>query len=331
MNLIEMSQDIKFAKAKGGTIDKIKPEMFSDPHMVMETKYDGCRYRMVIEDGKVILQSRRISKKTGKFVEKQDRVPHLFQYDLSPWNGTIIEGEIIAGDGCDCTSSDVVSIMGCDANKAIMRQEETGKLHWVMFDILFYKGEDVRGCFEAQRRSYLHQFHGDRNMSTFRCESGRVNYFSMSTRCISGDLRLEYDKLIAEGYEGGMMKDTQAVYGKGWYKVKKVVDLDVVCTGFTEGKGKYAGKIGAVTFGVFYGSGIMEISQAGGMEDVQRDFMTLRKISLVGEPMAILAQEITKTKTGYSVRHPRFKCWRPDIGVADCTLEKFLKQGDLND
>jgi ATP-dependent DNA ligase len=145
------------------------------------------------------------------------------------------------------------------------------------------------------------------------------------------DLRERYDDLIFAGYEGGMMKDTQAVYGKGWYKVKKVVDLDVICTGFTAGKGKYAGYIGAVTFGVVVDGAYMEISQAGGMDDEQRNHMTLMQKSLIGEPMSILAQEITKTKTGYSVRHPRFVKWRPDIGAADCTLEKFLEQGGFSE
>ena len=284
---------------------------------------------MVIDDGQVLLQSRRISKKTGKFVEKQDRVPHLLPPDTTAYRGTIIEGEVIAGEGCDCTSSDVVSIMGCDADKAIARQEETGKLSWVCFDILFFCGKDVRDLPERIRRKMLETVVND--MGRFhKC----LQYWSMSQRFLK-NMRQTYDNLIFAGYEGGMMKDTTASYGKGWYKVKKVVDLDVVCTGFTEGKGKYAGKIGAVTFGVYsclHGQfGVSEISQAGGMDDAQRDFMTANQSALIGEPMCILAQEITKTKTGYSVRHPRFVAWRNDLGVADCTLAKFLEQGDFNE
>jgi ATP-dependent DNA ligase len=331
-SLIKLSQDIKFAKAKGGTLDKIKPEMFDDPNMVMETKYDGCRYRMVIDDGQVLLQSRRISKKTGKFVEKQDRVPHLLPIDTTAYRGTIIEGEVIAGLGCDCTSSDVVSIMGCDADKAIARQEETGKLSWVCFDMLFDCGEDIRGLPESERRKRLHDFiycdyWKQRNASFLH------KYWRLSSRH-SGRLKERYDELLLQGYEGGMMKDKTAVYGKGWYKVKKVVDLDVICTGFIPGKGKYAGKIGAIKFGVvancidfFY----TEISQAGGMDDETRDWMTKRQGSLIGEPFSILAQEITKTKTGYSVRHPRFVRMRPDLGAINCTLEKFLEQGGFSD
>jgi len=326
MNLIEQSQDIKFAKAKGGTLDKIKPEMFLDPHMVMETKYDGCRYRMVIEDGQVILQSRRISKKTGKFVEKQDRVPHLLPIDTVAYQGTIIEGEVIAGEGCDCTSSDVVSIMGCDADKAIMRQQETGQLSWVMFDILFFCGDDVRELPEGTRRKMLETVFAD--MSRFHeC----TRHWEMSERTSRNDLKKVYDSLIDNGYEGGMMKDTTKPYGKGWFKVKKVVDLDVVCTGFTDGTGKYKGKIGAIKFGVVRYGHYMEISQAGGMDDATRQHMTDNYNMYLGEPMSILAQEITKTKTGYSVRHPRFVRMRPDLGSVDCTLEKFLEQGDYSD
>jgi ATP-dependent DNA ligase len=220
--------------------------------------------------------------------------------------------------------------MGCDADKAIMRQEETGKLSWVMFDILFHCGQDVRQWPEKNRRKLLEQVLYD--MSRFhKC----TKYWEMSDRFV-GSLKERYDDLIFAGYEGGMMKDTTKPYGKGWYKVKKVVDLDVVCTGFTAGKGKYAGYIGAITFGVV-ASGpdhvgyYMEISQAGGMDDETRNHMTLHQKQLIGEPFSILAQEITKTKDGYSVRHPRFKQWRPDIGAVDCTLSKFLAQGGYNE
>ena len=325
-NLIAESQNIKFAKAKGGTLDKIKPEMFDDPNMVMETKYDGCRYRMVIDDGQILLQSRSISKKTGKFVEKQDRVPHLLPIDTTAYRGTIIEGEVIAGEGCDCTSNDVVSIMGCDADKAIARQEETGKLSWVCFDILFLCGEDLRGKSEVERREYLTSFVYD--MQTFSDDD--IDYWSVSER-FTRDLRERYDDLIFAGYEGGMMKDTTKPYGKGWYKVKKVVDLDVVCTGFMPGKGKYVGQIGSIYFGVLYEDSIIPVSQAGGMSDDIRKHMTDHQLEYIGKPLSILAQEITKTSNWYSVRHPRFVRMRPDIGVADCTLEKFLEQGNYSD
>jgi ATP-dependent DNA ligase len=210
--------------------------------------------------------------------------------------------------------------MGCDADKAIARQEEFGKLSWVCFDILFYCGKDLRSLPECERRTYLVKF------LTQNTSDERVNYWSLSERFVT-NLRERYDDLIFAGYEGGMMKDVNAPYGKGWYKVKKVVDLDVIVTGFIPGKGKYANLIGAVTFGVLYNSVILPISQAGGMSDVTRKHMTAYPNRYIGECMSILAQEITKTKDGYSVRHPRFVRMRPDIGAADCTLNKFLDQG----
>jgi hypothetical protein len=67
------------------------------------------------------------------------------------------------------------------------------------------------------------------------------------------------------------------------------------------------------------------------MKDEMRKWMTANKKLIIGEPITIYAQEITKTKEGwYSCRHPRFIRMRPDIGVADCTLEKFLEQGKMD-
>ena len=54
----------------------------------METGYgltlkrDGALYRAIVEEDGVILQSRTISRTTGVFVEKQDRVPRDYKSTL---------------------------------------------------------------------------------------------------------------------------------------------------------------------------------------------------------------------------------------------------------
>lgn len=323
MSLIEDSQQMKFAKAKGGTLDKVE-HMMMLPNLVMEKKYDGCRYRMVIDGDEVILQSRRLSKKTGKWVEKTDRVPHLIK-DIGNFGGTVIEGEIVSS--LTGTSSDVVSIMGCSAEKAVARQEENGNLRWVCFDILFHAGRDLRNLQEHVRRKILEDLLIAHSYNSYAVR----DYWSISER-YKGNLIDKYHELIRLGYEGGMIKDVTAPYGKGWFKCKEVIDLDVVCTGFTDAEpGKYAGQIGAIEFGVLTDGYIRKVSQAGGMKDEMRKWMTANKKLIIGEPITIYAQEITKTKEGwYSCRHPRFIRMRPDIGVADCTLEKFLEQGKMD-
>ncbi len=321
------SQTIKFAKAKGGYVDQVPVELFTDPAFVMERKYDGCRYRMVIEDGgHVILQSRRVSKKTGKFVEKQDRVPQLVGSGYPTYAGTVIEGEVVVSPDA-CTSKDVVSIMGCDTEKAIVRQKENGWLHWVLFDVLFECGVDIRGLPESERRERLDDILYDLR----RGDELVAKYWHLSDRYEIGDgisSHMEtYEWLINEGFEGGMLKDTQAPYGKGWYKVKQVTEVDVICTGFTQGKGKYEGLIGAVKFGILNKHGaLIEMGQAGGMSDDVRKEMTKHGHYMIGDPLEVLCQEVCRKKEWYSLRHPRFSRWREDLSYSDCTAEKLERE-----
>ncbi len=332
------SNAIKFAKAKGGYVDQVPESLFNDPTFVMEKKYDGCRYRMVIEEDGIILQSRRVSKKTGKFVEKQDRVPHITGLDLKSWAGTVVEGEIVVSPNA-CTSKDVTSIMGCDAEKAVARQEKNGKLHWVLFDILFLNGQDVRGYKESSRRKILeenfldHLTHMKRFIGDHETAEAIIQYWHLSDRyeigasMISQDHMKTYEWLINEGFEGGMLKDTQAPYGQGWYKVKQVTEVDVICTGFTGGKGKYEGLIGAIKFGVLNKHGaIIEMGQAGGMDDETRCYMTKHGPHMIGDPLEVLCQEVTRKGEWYSLRHPRFSRWRTDISPAECTAEKLERE-----
>jgi ATP-dependent DNA ligase len=319
------SQTIKFAKAKGGYVDQVPEWMLTDPAWVLERKYDGCRYRMIIEDdGTIILQSRKVSTKTGKFVEKQDRVPHLTGKKLEAWAGTIVEGEIVVEKN-SCTSSSVVSIMGCDAEKAIARQEETGKLHWVMFDILFFCGKDYREWPEANRRRLLDDFRYD--VSRMRRDLGK--YLSLSER-ISPDQHSHmetYESFIEKGYEGGMLKDTNAVYGKGWWKMKPVVEIDAIVTGFTEGKGKFAGQIGAIEFSVIDSGGALRyLGKASGMDDAVRNEISKNRDKFFRRLLEIKCQEVCRKKDWYSLRHPRFSRWRDDLPILDITAEKLERE-----
>jgi ATP-dependent DNA ligase len=321
------SQTIKFAKAKGGYVDQVPESLFEDPTYVMEKKYDGCRYRMVIEEGGVILQSRRISKKTGKFVEKQDRVPHITTEPcFKHYAGTVFEGEIVISPDA-CTSSEVVSIMGSDPEKAIARQAANGWLHWVLFDVLFIEGIDVRGLPESVRREKLDDILFDLR----RGNPSVAKYWHLSDRYEIGEGILNhmetYLYLINEGCEGGMLKDTRAPYGKGWYKVKQVTEVDVFISGWTEGQGKFEGQVGAIEFSVLDTEDKPRyLGRCSGFDDVTRAGLTAYRGKLLNTPFEVLCQEVCRKKEWYSLRHPRFSRWREDLNRSDCTAEKLERE-----
>lgn len=97
--------------------------------------------------------SRRVSVKTGWLTENTDSLPHIRDIKFPrSLNGTIIDGEMfIPGREFKVVSS----IMNCKWDKAIDRQEKEGKIVFNAFDILFYKGIDVRDRPLFERKELL--------------------------------------------------------------------------------------------------------------------------------------------------------------------------------
>ena len=131
----------------------------------IEEKFDGTRALVhffsqpYIENGEVVggegwcrVFSRRISKKTGFYVENSDSVPHIRDIDCYNLGGTVLDGEMFIPDKGFQISS---AIMNCKYDEAIRRQEENGYQVFHAFDILFFKGIDLRDKPLRVRKMYL--------------------------------------------------------------------------------------------------------------------------------------------------------------------------------
>ena len=96
--------------------------------------------------------SRRVSEKTGWYCENTDSLPQLRGLDLPEMNGTILDGEMFIPNR---PFKDVSSTLNCKWDKAIDRQLELGFIVFHAFDILFYKGIDLRKMPLNRRKHYL--------------------------------------------------------------------------------------------------------------------------------------------------------------------------------
>lgn len=97
--------------------------------------------------------SRRISKKTGFYVENTDSLPQIRELDVPELAGTILDGEMFING---LPFKEVSSTLNCLWDKAIDRQIEKGFISFHAFDILFYKGIDLRKMPLERRKEYLH-------------------------------------------------------------------------------------------------------------------------------------------------------------------------------
>jgi bifunctional non-homologous end joining protein LigD len=274
-----------------------REKLLDDSSYIAEIKYDGSRY--LCDHGRFI-------SRLGK--DKTANVPHLHEV-LKEYN-VILDGEVYYIGG---TSNKTTEIMGSKPERAIELQKEQGNIRYVVFDILELNGVSlVDQCWESRRR-YLENFY----------------YYDseLMGSCVDLSQVYEHKRILltqveSQGLEGIMLKNIHSHYAPGkrpehhWYKLKKHMTYDVVITGTTEGKGKYKGLIGAVTFGLYDSCGnLVPCGQCAGMTDAVRKDITNHPENYIGKVLEIGAME--RTEDGF-FRHPVWKLLRDDKEAKDC-------------
>lgn len=249
----------------------------SDEYFV-EEKFDGTRGLMHIFDYGCRIFSRRVSAKTGWFCENSDSLPHLRDIVNPELNGTIIDGEMFIPNR---PFKDVSSTLNCKWDKAIERQKELGEIVFHAFDILFYRGIDVRNFPLKLRKVFL--WRTIQLINSPYVEN--VPYYNCGKkleRAVKGDMwnkvmslkdvytalktdieltdqigereyiaemspRAYYEFILARGGEGVIVKPVKGKYRdncRGWEysKIKKFLTRECVLMGFTDPTKEYRGK-----------------------------------------------------------------------------------------
>lgn len=150
--------------------DQLK--QYADKDNIIEEKFDGTRGLMYFmkqpvinvdtETGEILeetemgytrLFSRNISKKTGFYTENSDRLPQLREINAPDLAGTILDGELFI-DGLPF--KEVSSTLNCLWHEAVDRQIKNGFVSLHAFDIIKYRGIDMRKLPLSKRKYYLH-------------------------------------------------------------------------------------------------------------------------------------------------------------------------------
>jgi len=288
-------EQIETSEASGGAIYTIPENVWNDKNWIAEPKLDGTRLKFHITSEGNRLDTRRISEKTNKFMERTNNFPHLRDLPLEWLEGTVLDGEGIAPVEKD-TMGATQSMVGAGPEHSWEIQDRIGLLNYMAFDIIKYKGEDLRSLPFKQRRLTL-------NMAIKQIQNRMKEHLGtvQILEQIKDNKREFYEKRIAKGMEGIMLKHLDGIYGNihGMLKVKKHIRLTMIITGFKPGAGKHKGKVGSVGIG-FYGE--EQLTYAGGLSDILRQDMQDNPKDYLGKVIEIECQEFTTTE---SLRHPR--------------------------
>jgi bifunctional non-homologous end joining protein LigD len=135
---------------------------------------------------------------------------------------------------------------------------------------------------------------------------------------VEKDKRGYFERVVGAGGEGVMAKDLTQPYIPGespaWIKIKKLVTMDYIITGFTPGNGKYSDAIGAVIYGRKNESGVVvPIGKSSGMTDAVRYHMAAHPEMYIGKLAEFGGKDINP-ETGTLI-HPTFIRLRDDITI----------------
>lgn len=313
-------KQIKPQKARG----KFLESMWTDPAWSAENKYDGDRRIAQFCGLHVRFTGTRESVGGTGFVEKTDNLPHLAHAGwasvLRALEGTVLDGEIVAPFAKDLPGGEskyVTAIMGSLPERAIALQKQHGWLEYMVFDCLWSCGQDVRGETLSARRIYAN--------SALREWDNKYAKLVPSYAAAT-----DKSRAWESAKEGLVFKHQDHLYGneKLWVKLKKEGTADVVVDGFKPGKGKNAGKVGAIYIAQYRKMslrpgarnvvGLWRCGSVRGFSDALMNDATAHPKKYLGRVMRI--RHNGREPTG-AFRHPRFDSWRGDKSAKDCVYD----------
>jgi DNA ligase-1 len=270
---------------------------------LLEPKLDGVRVITIVNmDNRTVTQYTR----NGKVLENFGHITAAIEENIDLiGRSMVLDGEMV--------SSSFQALM-----KQVHRKDnvQADDAVLMLFDILplseFQAGESVMG---QKRRSNL--------LKTMKPIFDKISNIGVLPQIevdldgYVGELQFkEFNKqAIADGYEGIMIKDVDAVYeckrSASWLKQKPFIEVSLEVKDVEEGTGKNAGRLGALVLeGVDDGQTI-SVNCGSGFSDADRDSFWDSRDSLPGQIVEVRADAVTQNQDGtYSLRFPRFLHFR---------------------
>ncbi len=241
------NRDIDLDEApKAGMPTNIKPMLatlvekpFDDNKFIFEIKWDGYRAISEISKDKVNIYSRNgisfnevFSRLTGSL----SKSPHEM----------VLDGEVIVTDENGMPSFSLMQNF---------KRTKKGNLVYMVFDILYLDGHDLRSLPLLKRKDILEKVlpQSKNILISQHIEEKGTDFFKAS-------------KL--QGLEGIVAKNKESIYedgkrGPSWLKIKAKHEQEAIICGFTEPKGsrKY---LGALVLGVYRNGELMYVGHTGG-------------------------------------------------------------------
>jgi len=271
----------------------------------IEIKLDGVRVLTIIRQNKVEMFSRN-GKQFHNFGHIISEIDNALKEDPAP-HDLVLDGEVMSANFQDLMKQ---------VHRKDGKQTKDAVLH--LFDICplenFQKG---RWNTSQTARSLLVKAWVAKHSMLLR-HIKTLEWENVDLDTIEGQKRfVELNKSAVEGgYEGVMIKDPDAMYEckrtHSWLKAKPFIEVTLKVVSYEAGTGRNKGRLGAILVeGEDDGNEYM-LSCGSGFSDIQREEYWSKRNHLIGQLVEIRADAKTKSKdaVAFSLRFPRFKCFR---------------------
>jgi ATP-dependent DNA ligase len=272
-----------------------------------EAKYDGTRLLAFVENGKVIYYSR-----SGK---PSDFCNGIFDDELVRIEKEVGYPFVMDGEALASSFTETLNAKGSKGKKGSDEAKEN--LRFYCFDMLSMEEWLSQTC---ERDQMLRSMDIAGLLDDSFEKLIKSKYRFCHTR---EEIRAFYDEMLAEGYEGLIIKDPSAMYewkrSKSWTKWKPVIDVDLKITGFYEGeKGKrtYGTLAGIYVEGYDENGNFIKSACGSGFNDIQRREIWDNREKYYGKMVMLEAQELCMAEgrtDEFSLRFPVYVKMRPDL------------------
>lgn len=317
---IRNAQGIELTRAVGGYVDDLPPECWAEEGAwVQEMKEDG--YRESFQFGATvnfIVGRNRHGKTKGVDASAQNSfvgylVPWMNALNLPEFAGTLLDGELIwPGHG----SAEVSSAIAATPDK----------LEYVVFDCLFFGGEDIRGCPLSQRQELAKEAVSSANGTGER----RIRFVEQ----MPNDKSI-FDAFVRGGVEGTILKRLDSKYHEAgrWRKAKSKVTVDAIIINYIQQKAggsptkgikpKPTGNASGFMVGLKKGRKIVPVGWMRGLpKGDKQDGMRLFKDNYKGRVVEMAVSGWDGTRFRWS----KFERWRDDKSPDTCTFKTQIEE-----
>ncbi|WP_208647304.1 DNA ligase D [Corallococcus interemptor] len=272
----------------------VSDEVHDETH-AYEVKYDGFRAVCALTNGKLAFQSRRGNDLSSRFARLAAALREL------PAKDVVVDGEIVALDA-----------KGRSRFQILQNTEEGAEQRFVVFDLLWLDGEDLRELPYEERRARLEKLMAKAQQP-----------LQLSEKV---DLPLSRALLEArrKGWEGLIAKRKDSPYtgarSGDWLKLKVVAGQEVVILGYLPIKNERAkSEIGALRVGVRGKDGFHDVGKVGTgyTSKDRRELRWLLDATRVKKPAAVDAPSSSDT------------VWVKPKYVAQVNFTEWTKDGRL--